>query len=254
MKKIKTVFYPKLVLFLSGLVVGTFFAANLVVFAANETPRYLGFGTNFDTNEIVAPAVDINSGDGSNEVYIPSGQTNKSNKALNNIVVSMPNFLQADTIPQLLSGIADFILKYIALPFAVLMMIWAGFRFVTAQGQPEAINKAKKNFIWTIAGVALILAANLLVGFVTDFLGGGGGQVSSLLSQVKSTLNIFIGFLFTLVTVYFFWGIVEFVRSTGAGNEEGIKKGKSHMVWGIIGMAIMGAARGIVEIITNYLQ
>jgi len=169
-------------------------------------------------------------------------------------VVSLPNFLQAGTVPELLAGIADFLLMYVAIPFAVLMMIWAGFRFVTAQGEPEAINKAKKNFIWTIAGVALILAADLLVGFIMDFLGGGGGEAFALLDQVKGTLNIFIGVLFTLVTVYFFWGIVEFVRSTGAGNEEGIKKGKSHMLWGIIGMAVMGAAWEIVYIIADYLQ
>ncbi len=188
----------------------------------------------------------INSGGGSTDINSGSGNGGGG-------IVVLPNFLKAGTIPELLGGIADFLLSYIAIPFAVLMLIWAGFRFVTAQGNPEAIKKAKSNFIWTIGGVTLVLAANLLVSFVTDFL-SGGNMVSEALDRVKNTLNLLIGLLFTLVTVYFFWGIAEFVKASGVGNEEGIKKGKRHMVWGILGMAIMGAAWGIVEIIVDYLK
>jgi hypothetical protein len=44
-----------------------------------------------------------------------------------------------------------------------------------------------------------------------------------------------------------------FMRATGSGDEQGITTGKRHMVWGIIGMAIMGAAAGIINLIQSII-
>jgi len=76
------------------------------------------------------------------------------------------------------------------------------------------------------------------------------GAVNNLLSNIQGTLNIIIGLLFVLVTLYFIWGIVQYVGA--GGDEEKLKKGRQHMIWGIIGMAIMAAAWGIVNILINY--
>jgi TRAP-type C4-dicarboxylate transport system permease small subunit len=74
--------------------------------------------------------------------------------------------------------------------------------------------------------------------------------VESALLQVKNILNIVIGLLFVLVTLYFIWGIVKYV--TAAGDEAKIKDGKRHMIWGIIGMVVMAGAWGIVRIVLDY--
>ena len=76
-------------------------------------------------------------------------------------------------------------------------------------------------------------------------------QVNTILNQVKQTLNIVIAILFVLMTLYFIWGVVQYI--TAGGDEEKLGKGKQHMIWGIIGMAVAGAAWGIVAIIWNYL-
>jgi len=92
------------------------------------------------------------------------------------------------------------------------------------------------------AGAILALALPLLV---------FAAQVDSLLMQVRTTLNYVIAILFVLVTLFFIWGVVMYVGARG--DEEKLKKGKSHMLWGIIGMAVMGAAWGIVRIIWDYM-
>lgn len=74
--------------------------------------------------------------------------------------------------------------------------------------------------------------------------------VQSILDNIKGTLNFVIGLLFVLVTLYFILGIVQYV--TAAGDETKLGKGKKHMIWGIIGMAVMAGAWGIVNIITTY--
>jgi hypothetical protein len=165
--------------------------------------------------------------------------------------VSLPNFVGVKTVGELISKIAAFLIK-LATVLAGLALIWAGFQFVTAQGKEEAINKAKKNLIWTIAGIFVILASQIIISFVTEILGGSGaGQFTSFMNQIRTTLNNVIALLFVVVTVYFAWGVIQYVRS--GGDEKMLEQGKKHMIWGIVGMAIMASSWGIVAIIANYL-
>ena len=167
-------------------------------------------------------------------------------------IVELPNPLgKTTTISALIANIANFVIKYFAIPFAGLMLIIAGFRFVTAQGEPEKINKAKQNFVWTILGVGVVVAAQLLTTYIQDLITGQGGKLQNMIKQILGTLNVFIVLLFSLVTIYFIWGVITYVRA--AGDEEAIKKGKQHMIWGIIGMAIMSGAFGIINIIVKYI-
>ena len=165
---------------------------------------------------------------------------------------SLPNFIGARTVSELIAKLAKFIIA-LAIPFAVVMLIWAGFLFATAQGNEEKINKAKRNFLWTIAGVALILASEALISYIEEILGGSGAsRVTPLIDRIKDLANQVISLLFVLVTVYFFWGVIEYVRA--GGEEEAVARGKKHMIWGIIGMTIMASAWGIVELIKNFVQ
>jgi len=74
-------------------------------------------------------------------------------------------------------------------------------------------------------------------------------DVDSLLYKIKSTLNTVIMLLFVLVTLYFIWGVVKYVSA--AGDEAKLKAGKQHMIWGIIGMAIMVSVFGIINLIMS---
>lgn len=76
-------------------------------------------------------------------------------------------------------------------------------------------------------------------------------NVDRILVQVRATLNIVIAILFVLVTLVFIWGVVQYIMA--GGEEEKLKTGRRHMIWGIIGLAIVGAAWGITTLIWNYL-
>jgi hypothetical protein len=148
--------------------------------------------------------------------------------------------------------IAKFLMP-LAISFAVLMLIWSGFLFATAQGVEEKIIKARRNFLWTVAGVAVILASQAIIDYISEILGGKStGQGAVLLDKVKGLLNQVIVLLFILVTIYFGWGILQYVRS--AGDEKAIAQGKKHMIWGIVGMTVMAGAWGIVRIILAFVQ
>ncbi len=51
------------------------------------------------------------------------------------------------------------IVAQIGLPVAALAIIYAGFLFVTAGGNEEKVTKARKTFLWSIIGTALLLGA-----------------------------------------------------------------------------------------------
>lgn len=167
--------------------------------------------------------------------------------------VSMINFSGLNSIQDLFARIVAFIMP-LALLFAGVMIIWSGFLFVTAQGDPTKITTAKKNFVWTVSGVAIILASSAIVDYISGLIGGTStGAGEALKTRIENALmNQIIPLLFVLVTVYFFWGIITYVRA--AGDQKAIDTGKQHMIWGIIGMAVMASAWGIVAVIKSMVQ
>ena len=67
------------------------------------------------------------------------------------------------------AGFTEAFLKavvYILFPIAVVFVVYSGFLFVVAQGNPEGLKKAKTNFLWTIIGVALLLGAVALAALI----------------------------------------------------------------------------------------
>ncbi|MEK7128335.1 MAG: hypothetical protein AAB933_02120 [Patescibacteria group bacterium] len=53
----------------------------------------------------------------------------------------------------------------------------------------------------------------------------------------REIINPLISFLFALALVYFLYGMFQFIAS-GASDEKKTS-GKSHMLWGVIGLSIM---------------
>jgi len=56
-----------------------------------------------------------------------------------------------------------------------------------------------------------------------------------------------IGLMFALALVAFLWGAFEFMQ--GSANEQNVKNARDKMLWGVLGLFIMAAATGIVNVI-----
>lgn len=65
------------------------------------------------------------------------------------------------TIPGFLKAILNIVID-ISVPIIVLMIVYSGFLFVKAQGNPEALATARKAIMWTIVGAAVILGASVI--------------------------------------------------------------------------------------------
>ena len=65
-------------------------------------------------------------------------------------------------------------------------------------------------------------------------------------------INPFIAIFVGVALLYFIWGVIEFIAQSG--NEEARTTGKKHMIWGIIGMAIMVGVWGIIRILMSFFE
>ncbi len=81
-----------------------------------------------------------------------------------------------------------------------------------------------------------------------NFLAAVPQTVTDFVKKLSDAiLNPLIFLMFAVAVVIFLWGIVEFIRNLD--NEDGRKTGAQHMIWGIIGMAIMLSAYAIKSVI-----
>lgn len=74
-------------------------------------------------------------------------------------------------------------------------------------------------------------------------------NIDSLLLKVnEQIINPLIILMFALATLYFVWGVVDFIQ-----HPEEAEKGRNHIMYGIIGMFIMVSVFGIMRFITSTL-
>ena len=72
------------------------------------------------------------------------------------------NPLSAEDIPAFILQIIEILLVF-AVPLIVLYIMYAGYLFVTAQGNQEQVTNAKNALLYAILGGVLVLGANLII-------------------------------------------------------------------------------------------
>ncbi|MEK7600860.1 MAG: pilin [Patescibacteria group bacterium] len=90
----------------------------------------------------------------------------------------LPNPLESDNVIDLINAALRFITA-IAIPIAVIMIIWAGIKYLTAGSNPKAVGEAN-NIIWSVViGLAIIFIGRGFVDLVESVLNIGGSSTSS---------------------------------------------------------------------------
>lgn len=89
---------------------------------------------------------------------------------------SINNPLDENKFGSVQAVIAEF-LKWIiniGVVAVTLAFIYTGFQFVAARGNPEALQKAKASFLWTVVGTLVLLGAQVLSEVIKNTLTQGG--------------------------------------------------------------------------------
>ncbi len=81
--------------------------------------------------------------------------------------VSLLNPLKVDSLEKLLELVLQVVVIF-ATPIIVFFLIYAGFLFVTAQGNDAQLTKAKTALLWTVIGAVIVIGAKALLTIITN--------------------------------------------------------------------------------------
>lgn len=74
-----------------------------------------------------------------------------------------------------------------------------------------------------------------------------------LLEKIKEVIvQPFIGLLFVVAMLYFFWGVAEYLQ--GAAEPAKRADGAKHMIWGLIGIFIMASVAAILRVVCATIE
>jgi cytochrome c biogenesis protein CcdA len=87
----------------------------------------------------------------------------------------LQNPLRFGSIETFIQGVLQAIVM-IALPIITVFIVYAGFKYISARGKPDALRESNKNLMYVVIGATLILSAwvlaTLIGGTVTQLLRG----------------------------------------------------------------------------------
>ena len=87
-----------------------------------------------------------------------------------------------------------------------------------------------------------------------SFLAGNVVYAASFKRLIEKTIDEIIDpliiVIFGIATLYFLWGVAEFIGK--ASDEKGREEGKQKIIWGLVGLAIMVSVYGIVGMISDF--
>lgn len=75
------------------------------------------------------------------------------------------------------------------------------------------------------------------------------GNLTTLVTNLKGLVNSILPLLLAVGVMYFFWGLVTFIRA--AGDPKKADEGKSIMIWGIVALFVMVSLWGILTWLTQ---
>lgn len=114
---------------------------------------------------LVMPVIALGAG----KEILPSGGVERTAGGGTPSSFGLENPLKVNSICQLVQALLNAALA-IGIPIAVLFVVWAGFRFILARGNPTELTNARKNFLWTLVGIGIFVGASLIATIIVNTL------------------------------------------------------------------------------------
>lgn len=116
-----------------------------------------------DSPQIIVPQED---GNGGGE---PNGNGGGEPGETVTVTFEIPNPIEAESFTDLINAIARFIFN-ISIPIAVILIIYAGIKFLLSRGIPAEVQKAKDILKYTLVGLAIVLIGRGFVSLIKSVL------------------------------------------------------------------------------------
>ncbi|MBI1961231.1 MAG: hypothetical protein HYS45_00845 [Parcubacteria group bacterium] len=85
-------------------------------------------------------------------------------------------------LKQDIADIVNILLGFLGI-LAVVIILYAGFKWMTASGNEEQVGEARKMLLQAVIGLVIIMAAWVITNFVVQNIGGAVGQPATVETQ-----------------------------------------------------------------------
>lgn len=75
-------------------------------------------------------------------------------------------------IGEAIESVACFLITAILI-IMIIVLLLSGMKFLTSRGNEQVVAEAKKRFLWTLVGIAVILGSNVIIATIGAFVTGG---------------------------------------------------------------------------------
>ena len=98
-----------------------------------------------------------------------------------------------------------------------------------------------KKVIYALLSFAPVLALAQTTGTAPSFT-----NLTTFIGSLKTLLNTLIPLIFVIALIYFLWGIVQYLQTSGK-DPKAHEVARSHMIYGIIALAVMATVFGLIN-------
>ncbi len=96
-------------------------------------------------------------------------QLSEAQSSLEDVGTGIGSEATANELPELIGNLIAVLLSVLGIIFVVLV-VYAGFLYLTSQGEEDKVKKAKKLLSQAVIGLVIIIAAYAIADFVIDAL------------------------------------------------------------------------------------
>ena len=132
---------------------------------------------------------------------------------------------------------------------AIIMVIWGGYQYMMAQGDPGKVVKGKKTITNALIGLGICMTASIITGAVSDFAGEAAASSANVFVIAMSRLFTWAGIIAVIMIVF---GGIQYTTSNG--NPASAQKAKQTITYAAIGLAISVFAVAIVNLVVGVLE
>jgi hypothetical protein len=157
-----------------------------------------------------------------------------------------PNFIATSTIPM-----AGMFMLRAAAGLAVLMIVWCGIQMMLSLGEETKITKAKWGVVYSMAGLAFCLFAQVIVGLVAT---ENYGQFNTLDLIVTGVFGAGVRIALTALNMIFGLAlIICAIRMLLAqGKQDEFNKARTGVLWSIVGAIVVNLAHALVRAVISF--
>jgi len=129
---------------------------------------------------------------------------------------------------------------------AIIMVIWGGYLYMMAKGDPGATAKGKKTITNALIGIAICMLASTVTSAFSDLMSKEDFERTNIFITAINHLLVWAGIISVIMVIF---GGIQYVTSNG--NPTQAQKARQTIMYSIIGLGIVIFSAAIVNLVVG---